>query len=317
MRLLDRILSEGFKTNDLQMARVYHEAMSDLGTAQLVVIDNVAEYYHREMERRREFGGKVSASDFPNVMVPFSYAFFDMRPSTQDLKSLYSEVGVLTYMIHLTDDATERFEEAGIKWDEQTRRSFMSDQVKCFLVAVVFVYNQSNREVWYLGNYTIPVDKDGRIVCDGNVGFPWISKIFISEGCKSDEDYMQLALLYAECYLYPACLALSFMHCRNVKIAEERPPEKLSKKHRAKTGKPLLKYRVLQIDHMKEVLEREGGISKNGLKRALHICRGHFSRYGQDGKGLLFGKYAATVWVPMHTRGSKVEGIVVKDYSVK
>ncbi len=317
MRLLDRILAEGFKTNDLHMAQVYREAMSDLNAAQLVVIDNVAEYYHRDMERRRDTGGKVSFSDFPNVMVPFASAFFDMRPSTQDLKNLYSEVGVLAYMVHKTSDATEKFEEAGIKWDDQTRRSFLSDQVKHFLVAIVFVYDQSRREVWYLGNYTIPVDKDGRIVCDGNVGLPWISRIFIREGCASDEDYMQLALFHAECYLYPACLALSFMHCRNVKIAEERPPEKLSKKYRKRTGRSLLKYRVLQIDHMKEVLEREGHASMTGLKRALHICRGHFNHYGQDGKGLLFGKYAATVWIPMHARGSKMEGVVVKDYAVK
>ena len=39
--------------------------------------------------------------------------------------------------------------------------------------------------------------------------------------------------------------------------------------------------------------------------------------YGRDGKGLLFGKHTATVWIPMHVRGNTEEGIVVKDYAVK
>lgn len=53
------------------------------------------------------------------------------------------------------------------------------------------------------------------------------------------------------------------------------------------------------------------------MKKALHICRGHFKHYGRDGKGLLFGKHKATVWIPMHVRGDIEEGAVVKDHSVK
>jgi hypothetical protein len=162
------------------------------------------------------------------------------------------------------------------------------------------------------------VNSMGQIVATETTGVPWIANVFLEiPGYEEREEKVQLIRFLSELYLLPSFLALSFMHCRNVKMSEERPPEKLSKKHKKKTGRPLLKYRVLHIDHMKEVLEREGGASKTGLKLALHICRGHFSQYGVDGRGLLFGKHTATVWVPMHARGGKTEGIVVKDYDVK
>jgi hypothetical protein len=40
---------------------------------------------------------------------------------------------------------------------------------------------------------------------------------------------------------------------------------------------------------MRKVLATEGGISQNGLKKARHICRGHFSEYSEEKP--LFGKY--------------------------
>ncbi len=66
---------------------------------------------------------------------------------------------------------------------------------------------------------------------------------------------------------------------------------------------------------MKEVLRREGGSETNGLKKALHICRGHFATYSPEHP--LFGKFTGTFWKPAHVRGSQEHGIVVKDYVIK
>ena len=65
---------------------------------------------------------------------------------------------------------------------------------------------------------------------------------------------------------------------------------------------------------MKATLQSEGGASKNGLKKALHICRGHFATYTQDAP--LFGNFVGTVWKPQHVRGNAQHGAVVKDYRV-
>lgn len=108
-------------------------------------------------------------------------------------------------------------------------------------------------------------------------------------------------------------LGISFMHCKNVKQVEakEDPGERFRKQYKV----PKFTYRTLCIDPMKEVLRREGQSDTTGLKRALHICRGHFSTYSDEKP--LFGKYAGTFWVPDHVRGKKEHGEVVKDYEVK
>lgn len=110
-------------------------------------------------------------------------------------------------------------------------------------------------------------------------------------------------------------LAMAFMHCKNVAITAVEPPSKPSKKHMQKHGHPLTRYHVLQIEPMKQVLKVEGRSDEVGLKKALHIARGHFRTYSKEKP--LFGKFAGTVWVSQHLRGSKDSGEVSKDYSVK
>lgn len=111
-------------------------------------------------------------------------------------------------------------------------------------------------------------------------------------------------------------LAIAFMHCKNVALLPIDPPLKPSLKNERRYGKPLTRYHVLQIEPMKTVLRVEGGIHEGGLKRALHICRGHFKEFGGDNKKL-FGKYEGTYWWGPQARGSKRSGQVVKDYKVK
>jgi hypothetical protein len=65
---------------------------------------------------------------------------------------------------------------------------------------------------------------------------------------------------------------------------------------------------------MKRILKTEGNIESEGLKRALHICRGHFSTYSEEKP--LFGRVAGTFWIPAHTRGQIKEGVVISDYKV-
>ncbi len=108
-------------------------------------------------------------------------------------------------------------------------------------------------------------------------------------------------------------MSISFMHCKNVIRTEHRDyssPQAV-KRNNAPT---CIKYYTLNINPMKEVLRTEGQSESLGLKRALHICRGHFSTYSEDKP--LFGKYAGTFWVPDHVRGKAENGVVVKDYKV-
>lgn len=110
-------------------------------------------------------------------------------------------------------------------------------------------------------------------------------------------------------------LTLSFMHCKNVVRTDATETEGPPAKWLRRMKQPEIRYHRLEINPMKEVLRREGGSETNGLKKALHICRGHFATYTEERP--LFGSFAGTVFREAHVRGSEKEGIVVKDYSVK
>lgn len=122
------------------------------------------------------------------------------------------------------------------------------------------------------------------------------------------EDYF-----ITEC-VFPALLAMSFMNCKNVQVAEHNPPDKVQRKREKNKKPPLTRYYTLEIEPMKKILKTEGKVDEVGLQRALHICRGHFKDYS-NGKGL-FGKYKGLYWWDSTIRGTSEAGIIEKDYSI-
>lgn len=115
-----------------------------------------------------------------------------------------------------------------------------------------------------------------------------------------------------------ALFAIQFAHCKNVRLKTTAPDEKLSQVWNRKKKKLLLTYKTIEIEPMKRVLETEGGLGKNGIQKALHLCRGHFATYTPE-KGMMGRKLEepVTVWKPAHVRGSKEFGEVKKDYRIK
>lgn len=115
--------------------------------------------------------------------------------------------------------------------------------------------------------------------------------------------------------IFPALLAIQFCNCKNIKLASHAPEPKQSKAHEKRGGKPLLRYHTIEIEPLKQVLRTEGDVEKNGLRKALHIVRGHFANYTPEKP--LFGRVTGKFWIPAHVRGDASEGIVAKDYRVK
>jgi hypothetical protein len=103
------------------------------------------------------------------------------------------------------------------------------------------------------------------------------------------------------------------MHCRNVRRTRIEPSRWL--RHTARPGRPHVTYDVLEIGPMHQVLEAEGGLSRNGVPKALHICRGHFATYTPEKP--LFGKLVGRFWVPMHVRVSADQGVAIRDYEIR
>ena len=109
-------------------------------------------------------------------------------------------------------------------------------------------------------------------------------------------------------------MGISFMNCKNVTRLEKREVSS-PKAVKRQNAPPFIKYYILDINPMKEVLRTEGHSESIGLKKALHICRGHFATYTAEKP--LFGKYVGMFHRPDHVRGSAEKGVVVKDYNVK
>lgn len=122
---------------------------------------------------------------------------------------------------------------------------------------------------------------------------------------------------FAEMYLLPIFFAFSLSHCSNVTVQETTgATSRQERRRRERTGEPPpTRFYTLNIDPMRRALASEGKVQTNGIKKALHICRGHFAHYSEDRP--LFGKYSGSFWVPSHVRGDAAAGTVVKDYNVR
>lgn len=304
MRLLDRILIDGVNLpQDLVSAWRKIEAL--LRKTEMIVIDNVLEYFCGQFDERARIQEKFTARDFPCVTPPFPNAFFDVRvPRSSPLHPYFEDQGM--WIIHTTRQEAEQW----VAENHPDRAVFLSRESALYLRCVPFLRERGSRKAVQVGGFLIPITKEGGMVLNADGGVPVMGDVYFSPDPT-------LKNLVAHFVFYPVLLALSFMHCKNVKATEEIPSPKLSKQHKRKYGAPLLRYHVLQIDHMKSVLDQEGHASETGLKRALHICRGHFSVYKDEDGKRLFGKHAGRFWMPMHIRGTPELGVVVKDYKVK
>lgn len=154
------------------------------------------------------------------------------------------------------------------------------------------------------------------VFADGRPTDAFVSRLFVtpSRNEKEREDATRWETERMQGLVIPM-LAIAFAHCKNVGLEEVEPSPKLQKARQRRKKTPLIKYYTLTIDPMKRVLRTEGGSEEVGLKRALHICRGHFANYSEDKP--LFGKLSGRFWIPAHVRGSKDAGIIQKDYKVK
>lgn len=99
---------------------------------------------------------------------------------------------------------------------------------------------------------------------------------------------------------------LNILSCKNIRTKKIQGNKK---RKRAKT--PLFSYYILQIE-----TKTKGGCGKpqDLWSNRVHLCRGHIKTYLKERP--LFGKYVGNVWCPPHARGSKIEGVIHKDYAI-
>ncbi len=288
--LIDRILnSEKIYSNSYFYM---NEIMKDLLEAQYFVVDNVAEYIYR-FDR-----DKIVIEDLPNLYPVFPKLWFeysipnivqtqtlDGSPSSRPLK----KIGVLM------ESVSSDFDVTGINIPSMAVKQL-----------VTFIFWEDNQDIGLWSTmFSIWIDRVGKPIDIGGAYFT--NKHFREDLPKSWYDRVFIASI-------PAYVSLNFLHCKNVRLLRIDANKKQQLKRQKEGKKELISYHTLFINPLKEILETKGNIHRNGIKKALHICRGHFKDF-TDGKGL-FGKYHGLYWWEANIRGTQPR-IVLKDYNIK
>lgn len=305
------------------MARLYDDLVSNkvnlsdkdkyncLEKAELIVADNVFKYI-REISNKKDW---YLLKDVPNILPPFDNMFIE----TKNVKPFNS-------FSMLNNNDKKIFEFTPARWGGH----FITFDYKNINQAID-IFHKKNEEVIFkevnrkYGIYKNPnFKKKYRFFVDIKLYYeinnkikpinPSFQLIIDSKGKLINCLENVKTARFQEMFAFPFFLATSFMHCKNVEYIENDYPEPVKKKREKRYGKSHKKYKTLKIKPMQKTLQKKGNVEKNGLKKALHICRGHFKDYRENG---LFGKYHDIYWWNSHVRGNKKAGEVEKDYEIE
>jgi len=290
-----------------------------LKTAVVFKIQNISEYYWRNKQNEWHV-----IDDFPNVAPVYENIWFEWNvPQEICIKGKWKNngipitVGYYLYSVQLSSslipmsilstigaDNIRKLKDDNIPYDIQwicMGMEFIED--KCHNIPVL-----THTQTWWVksdGTRWLPsLDNDiymyPTIFPDNNIGERYQS--MYKDGVDIG-DSMNIP-----------SLALSFLHCKNVEIKVNDISEQLNKARMRRNKLPLISFHTLEIAPMIKILKEQGEYETQGIKKALHICRGHFKDFTK-GKGL-FGKNQGLYWWDSQVRGKATEGISLKDYKI-
>jgi hypothetical protein len=334
-RLFDRLIANGFKVppsvrrDHPDFVRAIPQLFEkDKNDITLVQMDSVGRWMFSESEKDHWTLGK----DIPYVRSPFERAFYEVRlprvmrnragsyRDTRDWWGFYLRVhereSYMDWMLKRSGDPPPERSLADRLYDPRI------DEAKWIQEAVMFWELENRKGTVYgpLATWFMPVMEDGTPVkAENGVGLSKVIPLISQEEFRITAapngvfDENVVGQEFAP-FMDVVWMTISLMHCKNTNLVENSPPEKLSKKWRKKTGKPLKRFYTLEVKPM--------GVRKNGSASggegkgvALHRRRGHFKNFSEEKP--LFGKYVGTWWWGERMVGSLGYGEVEKDYSVK
>lgn len=101
-------------------------------------------------------------------------------------------------------------------------------------------------------------------------------------------------------------------------VLETNPSWKKKLKQYRKTDKKAsLIYKTLTVKPTLKVVDDGVERSPRLEEIVAHMRRGHWAHYGVNGKGLLFGKYAKSVYRKPSVVGKLANGLIIKDYTLE
>lgn len=315
-QLIDEICMFDWKKSNSMFVPV----QSAIAGAQVFRIDNVDHFFWEHCDKYRDNGG------FPNYAPPFDnyFMYCDETAMTNEDGRRYRDSFPkyrygLWFLATPVEDALDDF---AIEWftDGGTNRLILKKQGVKWRVFVVFFASYGKNDIVVPCLYQYLVNEDGTLSdfgwdsrCDARIAEK-VARAYRVPVEKAHDSLFELGMGHmATCHL-----ATSLLHCKNVATVDAEPTPKeryVMQEYERKTRQPAAKWKVLSIEPMVRTLRTQGAIERNGLNKALHICRGHFKDFSQ-GNGL-FGKNKGLYWWDQHMRGDESAGLVIKDYNIK
>lgn len=282
-----------------KMMKFLHDGVIMNPGLPVIVIDNVSEYYYTSEQEYWDL-----RNDFPNLAPPYPVMWFESKLQKRIHSKEKGDTDVAAMCPNgRTGVAITALDPVKQKWEGE-----LPPGTKWILWCELYI-DFGKRGVTCEGPHGsifLCVDADGAIL-----GQPWMQS-FIED---ASDPYMVDVMQSIISWLYPAFLAISFLHCKNVTVADNVVPAPLAKKYRDRHGIAPTGYKTLVIEPLKQILRHEGKSHEVGIQKAMHICRGHFKDY-REGRGL-FGKYKMLVWHPSIVRGTKGEKAPPREIEVK
>lgn len=263
---------------------------------QVIVCDNVTEYLFAQTPKEH-----WTPRDFPSPRPPFDTVWIETRKPSMvrsgkrllapDLPASWGAL-VVTY----------RPEEVKFDFAEGTL-----DAEASIIIEMIPLIRWERRVLWPGFVAVMALDEDGE---------PCHSKhLYIFPEEPDRTDLPDLTKTFGP-LLYPFKLAFSLMNCRNVETARENPPERLSKAHQRRHGRPLTAFHTIRVSPRVRPVRGDTGVYRGPAEPLpLHIVRGHFKTYSPEAP--LLGKHSGRFWWPAYTRGTSEAGEVDHEYAVE
>lgn len=312
-RMYDRLL--------LTLSQDWRIEDSDAFSIPVICADNIS--VNALIERRDkyvesledEWQPKDWLSSLPSVVPPFDSCFIETRQTNFAEYHLAREWGgfVRRFEVESSDQAIKRFgsnfkDSALARWIVHIDVSTLGDARKSTLGVTT---------IWSEFKCFLALNEKGMIL-------DWRYRCGEGSACERflhvfpDSEFL-LRQVWVEPTVYVLLFALALMNAKNIKLIDNVPPVRLSKKREKKKGVPLVTYKTLAVVPL-EIAHYTGEDQPkpkavNSALLPVHIARGHFKDF-RDGKGL-FGKYKGVYWWDQHVRGDIENGVVVKDCEVQ
>lgn len=155
------------------------------------------------------------------------------------------------------------------------------------------------------------LDESGRMIASSRGAM-----LLLPYQAEMTEEQKQEAVIELEAAFLSLYFAICLLHTKNVIVKDEASPRTKHNRHATTNRTPQTRFKVLNITPLRQEVRRAlvTDTTSSEIKKALHLCRGHYRRYTEESK--LFGKHTGIFWIPAHMRGSKEAGEIRKDYKV-